>query len=309
MSGFKYRVTHDQQLPELAGTEDVPTGQLISRLKASCRIDIQKLTEEEMVFDLVGVDVSIANALRRILLAELPTMAVETVWVTANTGILQDEILAHRVGLVPIRIDPRLMDFVVDNDLPTDADTLTFHLDVYYPPDDDRPSTSTDVSSLGGRVLSRHLKWLPQGGQQDKFPQGVRPVHDDIVLAQLSPGQRLEFEAHCRKGLGKVSPQGCTCMHANLTRHCASISVMHAPRLTFLSTLTFSSGPRQVQPRGHRVVPPAARRAAVTTAGGRAGQGARGNVPHEGGEMYTSCYTRLYFLHSKRANSWRGWND
>jgi DNA-directed RNA polymerases I and III subunit RPAC1 len=28
-------------------------------------------------------------------------------------------------------------------------------------------------------------------------------VHDDIVLAKLRPGQRIEFEAHCRKGVGK----------------------------------------------------------------------------------------------------------
>jgi hypothetical protein len=28
-------------------------------------------------------------------------------------------------------------------------------------------------------------------------------VHEDIVIAQLSPGQRIEFEAHCRKGVGK----------------------------------------------------------------------------------------------------------
>lgn len=29
------------------------------------------------------------------------------------------------------------------------------------------------------------------------------PVHDDIVVAKLKPGQRIEFEAHCRKGVGK----------------------------------------------------------------------------------------------------------
>jgi DNA-directed RNA polymerases I and III subunit RPAC1 len=29
------------------------------------------------------------------------------------------------------------------------------------------------------------------------------PVHDDIVVARLNPGQRIEFEAHCRKGVGK----------------------------------------------------------------------------------------------------------
>ena len=32
---------------------------------------------------------------------------------------------------------------------------------------------------------------------------GVKPVHDDIVVAKLRPGQRIEFEAHCRKGVGK----------------------------------------------------------------------------------------------------------
>ncbi|RYH13284.1 hypothetical protein EON65_36025, partial [archaeon] len=43
----------------------------------------------------------------------------------------------------------------------------------------------------------------PQGTQEEVFPEGVRPVHDDIVLAKLAPGQRIEFEAHCRKGVGK----------------------------------------------------------------------------------------------------------
>lgn len=33
--------------------------------------------------------------------------------------------------------------------------------------------------------------------------EGVLPVHDDIVIAKLRPGQRIEFEAHCRKGIGK----------------------------------------------------------------------------------------------------------
>lgn len=30
-------------------------------------------------------------------------------------------------------------------------------------------------------------------------------VHDDIVVAKLKPGQRIEFEAHCRKGVGECS--------------------------------------------------------------------------------------------------------
>lgn len=44
-------------------------------------------------------------------LPEVPTMAVEKVFVYNNTSIVQDEILAHRLGLIPIRADPRLFEY------------------------------------------------------------------------------------------------------------------------------------------------------------------------------------------------------
>ena len=56
---------------------------------------------------MVGVDAAIANALRRILLAEVPSMAIEKVFINNNTSIIQDEVLAHRLGLIPIKADPR----------------------------------------------------------------------------------------------------------------------------------------------------------------------------------------------------------
>jgi len=59
-----------------------------------------------MEFDLVGIDASIANAFRRLLLAEVPTMAIETVFVFNNTSVIQDEVLSHRLGLIPIKADP-----------------------------------------------------------------------------------------------------------------------------------------------------------------------------------------------------------
>lgn len=42
-------------------------------------INVTHLNEEEMEFDLIGVDASLANAFRRILIAEVPTMAIEKV--------------------------------------------------------------------------------------------------------------------------------------------------------------------------------------------------------------------------------------
>jgi hypothetical protein len=40
-------------------------------------------------------------------------------------------------------------------------------------------------------AMSKELVWLPQGNQAEKFPEGIRPVHDDIVIAKLSPGLYL----------------------------------------------------------------------------------------------------------------------
>lgn len=42
---------------------------------------------------------------------QVPTMAVEKVLVYNNTSIVQDEILAHRLGLIPIHADPRLFEY------------------------------------------------------------------------------------------------------------------------------------------------------------------------------------------------------
>jgi DNA-directed RNA polymerase I and III subunit RPAC1 len=38
-------------------------------------------------------------------------MAIEKVYVMNNTSIIQDEVLAHRLGLIPIKADPLLFDF------------------------------------------------------------------------------------------------------------------------------------------------------------------------------------------------------
>ena len=63
-----------------------------------------------MVFDMIGIDASLANAFRRIMLSEVPTMAIELVYISNNTSIIQDEVLAHRLGLIPINADPRLFE-------------------------------------------------------------------------------------------------------------------------------------------------------------------------------------------------------
>ncbi len=90
---------------------DSPDANFLDSWRAGFSVRVVSETPEEFIFELIGVGPPIANALRRILLSEVPSVAIDTVFITRNTSILQDEVLAHRLGLIPLSIDPRQFEF------------------------------------------------------------------------------------------------------------------------------------------------------------------------------------------------------
>ena len=68
-------------------------------------IKVVSRNEKELVFDMINAEPSFANALRRIMISEIPTVAIELVNIYMNRSVMQDEVLAHRLGLIPINID------------------------------------------------------------------------------------------------------------------------------------------------------------------------------------------------------------
>ena len=65
------------------------------------QLRINKMDKENatLEFDIIGIDASIANALRRILISEVPTMAIEHVFFVNNTSIIAVSILPHLASL------------------------------------------------------------------------------------------------------------------------------------------------------------------------------------------------------------------
>lgn len=72
------------------------------------KLQILKKTDTKLDFVLEGADNAFANALRRIMMSEIPTMAIETVDMEDNTSGLFDEALVQRLGLIPLAFDKKL---------------------------------------------------------------------------------------------------------------------------------------------------------------------------------------------------------
>lgn len=121
----------------------------------------------DIEFDLIGCYPSIANAFRRLIISEVPSMAIEKVYITNNTSIIQDEVLAHRLGLIPLKADPRLFEYKSEDcDAETEHDTLEFELKVKCTRRKDAKETATlDGLYKNHHVLSNKIKWIPKGRQ------------------------------------------------------------------------------------------------------------------------------------------------
>ncbi|KAJ2552900.1 DNA-directed RNA polymerase core subunit rpc40 [Coemansia sp. RSA 1933] len=185
-------------------SKDVPFH--LENFRDGLDIKIIRVTPTDIEFDLIGVDASIANALRRILIAEIPTMAIEKVYMINNTGIMQDEVLAHRLGLIPIFADPTEFQWRRSGDTPTDRNTIVFKMDVECKRIPNIPESETDPKKKyqNSSIYSSNIVWEPKGDQETRFANNpIRPIHDDILITKLRPGQGICCELHCEKGIGK----------------------------------------------------------------------------------------------------------
>lgn len=75
------------------------------------KVDVVELKPKKAVIKIEDTQPYFVNSLRRIMLSELPKLAVEEVVIYDNTSALYDEIISHRLGLIPIPTDLSLLSF------------------------------------------------------------------------------------------------------------------------------------------------------------------------------------------------------
>ncbi|KAL5111099.1 DNA-directed RNA polymerase I and III subunit RPAC1 [Taenia crassiceps] len=152
---------------------------------------VMSFTPETIEFDLINIDCTFANAIRRILLAEVPSFAIDRVYLYQNTSVIADETFSHRLGLVPLNVDPGKMGFCTA-DLP-DSDDLMQGLG--DPPKKVVTGSLRKASSLFLCIVQTSL-----GNEGASYPA---PVSKKILLNKLGPGDEIMARCLAIKGVGR----------------------------------------------------------------------------------------------------------
>jgi len=174
----------------------------LEEFKGKLSITIREFGAELVEFEMRGIDPPLANAFRRILIAEVPVVAISQAVIYQNTSVIHDENLAHRLGLVPIVYDPDKLAWRVEETNFDETNSFEFQLNKVGPQmDKNKPQKGSTRTT----VYSGDLIWQPRSVEektkyQDNPP---RPVADDIIIAKLGPGQEIDVLCKCEKGMGK----------------------------------------------------------------------------------------------------------
>ena len=124
--------------------------------------------ERSATFLVRGVTPAFANGIRRAMIADVPTLSVDTVRVIENSSVMFDEQIALRLGLIPL---------TTPDDYRPD-DTVTLAIDVEGP-----------ATAYSGDLVSSD--------------EQVQPADENVPIIELKEGQRLELEADAKLGYGK----------------------------------------------------------------------------------------------------------
>ncbi|XP_047341455.1 DNA-directed RNA polymerases II, IV and V subunit 3-like [Impatiens glandulifera] len=164
-------------------------------------IKIREVKDDYCKFELRDTDASMANALRRVMIAEVPTIAIDLVEIDVNSSVLNDEFIAHRLGLVPLTSDRAMsMRFSRDCDA-CDGDgqcefcSVEFHLRAKCINDQTLDVTSKDLYSSDHTVV-------PVDFSDSSSAYGTTE-NKGIIIVKLRRGQELRLRAIARKGIGK----------------------------------------------------------------------------------------------------------
>jgi DNA-directed RNA polymerase subunit D len=145
------------------------------------KVNVLSSNDSEIKFIVEGVKHDFAGELRRIMLSEVPTMAIEWVDFIKNDSALPDEMLANRMGQIP----------------------LTFDSCAYNLPSECKCEGKGCSQCQVKISLKKKRPDMVYASDLKPNAKDVAPVFERIPIIELFEDQELELNAIAQLGLGK----------------------------------------------------------------------------------------------------------
>ena len=141
------------------------------------KIKILNNKNNELKFEIADTTPALANSLRRTIITKTNTLAIDTIDVHTNTSALYNEIIAHRIGMIPLKF----------------KDTLK----------------RTDECTCKGKgcvncevklILKKSGPCTVYSKDFKSTDKDVKPTSDKIIIVKLLDGQDINLEATAKLG-------------------------------------------------------------------------------------------------------------
>jgi len=160
------------------------------------QVDILELSERSAKFLLSNTTAAFANGIRRAMLADVPTLAIDDVNIYNNTSVVFDEQLALRMGLIPLTTD--IEDFIPQAECTCEDGCPACQV-------------SLTLSAEGPKMI--------QSGDMVSSDPKVQPADLNIPIIDLKKNQKVFLEAIAHMGYGKDHAKwqaGVACGYKNI---------------------------------------------------------------------------------------------
>jgi len=149
------------------------------------KLDILDQSEHKLVLVIEGISIEMINALRRIILTEVPVMAIDEVIILKNDSPLYDEIISHRLGLIPLTTDLDVYK------LPRECECGGFGCPLC------QVSLTCEITNNSNTPLE-----IYSGDLKSNDPK-IIPVDPNIPIVKIDKNDKVIIEAYAILGLAK----------------------------------------------------------------------------------------------------------